>query len=349
MRKTEPAKKKEVADKSEAPMLIESMDAQPVNWNVGYFVEMIDSGTINLDTPVQRGYVWNNKRDSLAIRSILRRIPLSSFYFNKVGKIHECLEGKQRSNAIYRFVKGEYKLHANTAPIEVNGEVFQIAKKTFAQLPKALQNRILSYAIDGYWFDNMSLDEKVEFFILTNSGKPVSAAEISRIRIKSRDVFLSLVEHPALLSAINEVNRRKCKDEDIVSQLWCLCFSGSVSLLQKDIGKILEEAEVTEEQKNEMINAFDYLLELYRAISNDKKKFAKMRKPTHILSLAYMAHVANKKNMSKEDFTAKASNLFSGEGRTVTISEAYNKAVGAGSAKPEQVRIRLNELEKALI
>lgn len=346
-------KKKEVVkndllDTTENPLVIESMDAQKLEWNIGYFVELMDNGDVNFETPVQRGYVWNNKKDSLAIRSILRRVPLSNFYYNRVNGIYEGLEGKQRGTAIYEFVKGRYKLHANTPPIKVNGEVYEIARHTFDELPKTLQNRILTYSLDGHWFDNMSLDEKVEFFILTNSGKPVTAAEISRIRIKSRDMFLSLTEHPVLMSVISENNRRKCKDEDIISQLWCMCFSETDSLLQKDIGPILASTEVTSEQKNEIINAFDYLSEYYKAIGSDKSSFAKSKKPTHILSLAYMAFLASSRKMSKDEYVEKASTLFSGAGRTVTISEAYNKAVGAGSAKPEQMRIRISEIENAL-
>jgi hypothetical protein len=333
----------------EIPVVIESIEAQPISWNVGRMVELVAQGKINFNVPVQRGYVWNNKKDSLAIRSIIRMIPLSNFYFNKVDGIYEGLEGKQRSSAICRFVNNEYKLFAKTPPVKIDGEVFEIARKKFNELPKTIQNRILGYPIDGHWFDNMSLEEKYEFFILTNSGKPVTAADLFRMRIKSRELFWELADHPAIGMSVSEAFKRRFVDEDIVSQLWCMCFNDkSDSLLQKDTGPVLAETDVTNEQKEQLVVALDYLQKLYQDVGSDKKIFSKMRRRTHILSLAYAGYVASKQEISKEDFSQKIISFFTTGDRTASVSDEYNRVVGTGSAKAAQVIIRKAELTKAL-
>ena len=43
----------------------------------------IDRGRIDLHPDYQRGLVWNNKRKSLLIESLMLRIPLPVFYFDE--------------------------------------------------------------------------------------------------------------------------------------------------------------------------------------------------------------------------------------------------------------------------
>ena len=58
-------------------------EANQLNWNVDELIAQNAKGTIDFNVPIQRGYVWDNKRCSLLIHSILLGIPISEFYFSK--------------------------------------------------------------------------------------------------------------------------------------------------------------------------------------------------------------------------------------------------------------------------
>jgi len=324
-------------------------EAAKMDWNINTLIEFIDKEKIDFNHPVQRGATWNSKKDSRLIRSILLGRPISIFYFNKINKHFECLEGKQRSTAIYDFVKGKYKLHASlNSIIDENGEEISIAKHKFETLSELMQNRILRYGLIVYTFENMSTDDKVEFFTDINSGKPVTLADIARIKVLSRDIFMSLIEHPAIQIGVSVKDKRRFADEDIVKNIWCLCYNETPSLLQKDTSPILQTTEVIEVQKQNMINILDYIEKLFIAVDKDKKMRYKLKKTTHFIMLGYMAHKAITLGITNEDFIDKAIGLFTTTDKSTTISDAYNLASISGSARPENVRIRMNVIDDVL-
>jgi hypothetical protein len=286
----------------------------------------------------------------LLIHSILLGIPISEFYFSKTEANHyEGLEGKQRNKALCDFVNNLYKLNANTPPVTADdGSEISIARHTFEKLPAELQNRIRRFALRIFWFDNPSIEDKILIFTRINSGKPVTAADIARIRVLSRKEFLSLVEHPAIAMIVREKGKLRFTDEDIVEDIWILANMDSPSLLNKYRAAVLESNEMTEEQHEEMSKAFDYMLTFYKSVENDKKLLTKLRAKTHVTMLGYMGVMAVRKNISEDVFVDKATAFFSTDGTKTTSSEKYNIASTSGSSKPEQVKDRMDEISKAL-
>ena len=324
-------------------------NANVLNWSVAKLIEQNKKRKINFDVPIQRGYVWNNKRSSLLIHSLMIELPISDFYFNKVGNVFEGLEGKQRNKAICDYVEGIYKLHATTPPVVLDdGTVYEVAKRAFSSLNTELQNKILSYVIRVYWFDNMTDDDKILVFSRINSGLPVSAADIARVKVPSRKAFTKLTEHQALAATVRPQAIRKYVDEDIIQDIYILSYIDNPCLLTAFRTTTLASVEVTEMQKEELINALDYMLAFYQTIKTDKRLYSKLRAKTHITMLGYMAVVALRNDISQEVFIEKAKAFYNGEGRVVTISNAYNMAASSGSARTENVCIRMNEVTAAL-
>lgn len=73
--------------------------------------EMIDRNDINLTPDFQRNLVWDNKRKSRLIESILMRIPLPMFYFSQdeEGRI-SVVDGLQRLSTIREFMDNKLRL-----------------------------------------------------------------------------------------------------------------------------------------------------------------------------------------------------------------------------------------------
>lgn len=318
--------------------------------NIAQLVQMMDSKRISYEGAIQRGYVWDNKRKSRLIRSILLDRAIGMFNYNQIKKnTYEGLDGKQRSNAINEFIKGNYKLHVSTQAVyDENGDKIEIAKRGYKDLPEFLQNKINSYGLIIYCYNNLSVEEKIEIFMDINNGKPVSATEITRINVKSRDVFQELTKHRLIDNVLTATGKKKNIGEDIIEQIWIICYSDSKSLLNKDVAPILNTVEVTEKQKNELLNILDYLAALLTKAGSNKKISRKLKAKTHLVSLAYMAMQAIRNGISDAEYAEKAIKFFTCEGNKATTSDEYNKAVGSGSAKQEQVQIRMKEVEKAL-
>jgi hypothetical protein len=315
-------------------------EANLLGWNINELFEQNAIKTVNFDVPIQRGYVWDNKRCSLLIHSILLGIPISEFYFSKTENgIYEGLEGKQRNKAICDYLNNLYKLHAGTPSVKLkDGTEVSIARHTFDKLPSELQNRIRMFQLRMFWFDNPSTDDKILIFTRINSGKPVTAADIARLKVKSKKIFLSLVEHQAISLIVREKSKLKFTDEDIVEDIWILANFDNTSLYRYR-ATLLEKNDVTDVQHRELIRAFDYMLAFYKSIENDKKLTSKLRAKTHITLLGYMGVLAVRNKISENKFIEKAATFF---------SDAYNAASLSGSSKPEHMQDRMKAVRELL-
>jgi len=215
-------------------------------------------------------------------------------------------------------------------------------------MPK-LRNRILGCGIYGHYFNNLTIAEQKRLFRLKNSGRRVTAAELTHIGAMSWAIFRQLAMHPAIVESMGTKGIQKMYDRDTVEKLWCMCFGGAKSLEAKHIGPILEVTEVTPEQNGTLRQALDYLKYLYDEISSDKKIYNNMKKRSHVLSLGYMGYLALQSGMDKDTYAQYAAEFFNpDEEGEVTVSKAYNEAVNTGSAKSEPMRVRKEEIRKAL-
>jgi uncharacterized protein with ParB-like and HNH nuclease domain len=75
------------------------------NISLDAILRRIKSGTIQLSPDFQRNVVWDNKRKSLLIESLMLNIPIAMFYVSDDGKGNwEVVDGLQRLTAIKEFV-----------------------------------------------------------------------------------------------------------------------------------------------------------------------------------------------------------------------------------------------------
>ena len=327
---------------------VKKVTANKLDWNIATLLQMMDDKEIDFDAAVQRGKVWDPLRNSKFIHSVLLEWSTGIFYFNKTGDIFECLEGKQRSYAMYDFIKNGKKLHNNTPPVrDKNGDLIEIAKRKFDELPDEFKNILMRYGLLIQSYDNMTIDDKIEFFTRINSGKPVTAADISRIKVKSRKTFQKLSKHEAIVTGATEKAKARFIDEDIIKNIWIMCYNENKSLLDRDTSPIFESTEVTKKQEDELYKVLDYMHQFLKYALKTKEVFSKIRAKTHLVSLGYMAFVAIKNSKLEDEYCEKAFKFFDTKDRKPSISDEYNNASASSSAKPENVIIRIKEIEKA--
>lgn len=135
-------------------------------------VRRIDKGRFVLDPDFQRGFVWDKKKQSRLIESILMRIPLPVFYVaeDREGRLI-VVDGRQRLTTLQRFLKGELKLELD--------DRLNLHKKTFSDLEVRLQNRVEDCQLFFYIIDHAVPERaRLDIFERVNGGEVLSRQQM---------------------------------------------------------------------------------------------------------------------------------------------------------------------------
>lgn len=319
-----------------------------INWNARQLAKMSEKGTIRFDHAVQRGYVWDIKRKSLLIHSMLIGYPIPPFYAAKNGEYYDMLDGKQRTNAITDFINGKFEL-TDVPEVEVENEdgtmdMVDVNTLHFDELEEALQDEITAYSLTVYYFDGITEDEVAELFFRLNNGKPLSAIELTRVKAKSMDAIKELGQHKLFKSAFTEKAMARYTNEDIVIKSYAMLHEEAPSMETKVIRPLMADADITKEDRQQLAEVYDRIIAMHGLIE-DKKTARRLLTRTHLLSIVPIIWKSLQVGLSDKQMAEWASEFFSGK-KSASISDIYNQNAGNGSAKKESVRKRLEEIEK---
>lgn len=82
--------------------------ATPNDFNISTIFSLIDSGVIKMP-PFQRNYVWDEKRASKLIESIILGLPVPQvFLYEQEKNSFYVIDGQQRLLSIYFFIKQRF-------------------------------------------------------------------------------------------------------------------------------------------------------------------------------------------------------------------------------------------------
>lgn len=125
-----------------------------------------------MDPDFQRDFIWDERKQSKLIESVLMRIPLPVFYIaeNQDGRV-VVVDGLQRLSTFRHFVEGGLRLRL-PAQSELNN-------KKFADLPARLQNRIEDFNLSLYIIDAKAPEQtRLDIFERVNSGVALSRQQM---------------------------------------------------------------------------------------------------------------------------------------------------------------------------
>ncbi|HEX6206130.1 MAG TPA: DUF262 domain-containing protein [Solirubrobacterales bacterium] len=99
---------------------------QPYDLSVGDLVSQVQDGSLTLNPVYQRRYVWDNKKASKLVESLLINVPIPVCY---LAEEHDgsraTIDGQQRLRSLYRFLGNEFPLRGLEVLNELNGKRFQ--------------------------------------------------------------------------------------------------------------------------------------------------------------------------------------------------------------------------------
>lgn len=105
----------------EIPQEVRKITTQAYDKSVYDIVRMIEDKDIRLDPDYQRNYVWDNKKASMLIESIILNVPIPVIYVSQEkDDSWSVIDGLQRLNSLKRFFDGKFKLSGLEILSELN-------------------------------------------------------------------------------------------------------------------------------------------------------------------------------------------------------------------------------------
>lgn len=150
---------------------------------------LIEKGFVELNPEYQRDVVWDPKRSSGLIESLMAGYFIPPIIFNvqerEGRKFRICVDGKQRLSSICMFMKGEIGFEDSSTPPKkwyyCNPTVDVVHKNTNHLIMPAKTKAIFrNRSFCCYEFQNLSASVEENMFQLVQRGMPLSPAEKMR-------------------------------------------------------------------------------------------------------------------------------------------------------------------------
>ncbi len=329
-----------------------------ISWNINQIVKGMNNGTIRFDNAIQRGYVWDKKRASLLIDSVLREYPVPPIFTIKTEEkikvkskevsVYDCIDGKQRSTTFKLFMENAFKLEGLEPIIQSDGSEIDINGLTFEELDEEMQDAIKSYTLTVYYFSDITDDEVAEMMSRLNNGKVLTGTENARIKAKQLDTIKELASHNLLTNYLTEKAIKGYVNEDIVIK-FALLLSEQTELSNKNVREAYETYSFGESTCKSINDTMDFVLEAIEDSTDNKKLIKRMTSKANLITILYVAHeYLINGNSDVSEFADKLAEFFNGtEG--ATISEDYNDACTNGTMRSANVLTRNDEFYKYVI
>jgi len=337
-----------------------SLNRSTINWNSRQIYNMVRTGVIDFSAVVQRSFVWEKKRRSALIESIIIGYPVPAVFAKRQkendpesnASVYFIMDGKQRLSTISSYLEDEFTL-SDLPPVHYHNvetnteEEFDISGKKFSELPDSIKDIINTFTINVEYFDDLTDEEEKELFKRLNAGKPLSAK--NRTIASCKDIYrlIEVGEHELFKEMLTERARGNKSQVAIVVKFWCMLNRNisEVSFESRILNPLVENTEISEEEKNEIVRVLDYAHEVHEKLLERKlKKVAKkFYKETHLVSLVPYLNAGINSGIDVEKFADWVEEVFDSENGVTTLP-AYNDATLSGVAKNSKIIERDNAL-----
>ena len=334
------------------------IEGSSITWTCKQIVKMIDKKTICFDNVVQRSFVWERHRMSELIWSIIMGYPIPPVYAERGEsnddkvKVYDVMDGQQRNTTIYKFMKDEFAL-TELKPIPYLDEdgnecEVDISGKKFSELEEELQDVIESATITVKYYDDLNQTQKAEMFRRLNNGKPLSAKSRTLASAKDIGKLIDIGSHKLFEEMLTDKARANKNQAVIVVKAWAMINRDiqDISFASKVFNPMIEETEITDAEKFELNNIFDYIVNVHdELIGNKEKEVAKkLYTEVHLISLIPYIKKAMENDISEAMFAEYLVNFFKTENNT-EVYDRYASAIIGGISSNTSIVTRHNALE----
>lgn len=271
---------------------------------------------------------------SMLIDTMIRGLPIPPMYCNCIfedikNKIYDFLDGKQRTMTIIKFLNDEFPL-INIPTFEYeDGTEVDLNGKSYSQLPEEYQDRIKTYNLTVYYYDNMDQEDAIEMFCRLNNGKAPTAIELTRANAESINEVIKLGSHELFKIALSERSLTGYANEDIVIKTWILLYGEKKSFETKNVRPIMKTANISDEQVEKISRLFDLYIEVYNILLDEKERniARKLLNKTNMISLISIFDKGIDIDIKARVFKDWIYSFFGNEKGNVSTNERYNDLI----------------------
>lgn len=207
----------------EIPTEVRKINTQAYDKSVSDIVRMMKDGDINLNPEYQRNYIWDNKKASMLIESIVLNVPIPVIYVSQeADDTWTVIDGLQRLNSLKRFFDRDFKLSGLELLSDLNkSDAHTLNPKALRMLKNGLL-RIIVISHDSHE------EIKYDVFMRLNRGSvKLNEQELRNClyRGKFNELLknLSLNKHLQILMNAKEPHKRMIDCELILRFLALRC------------------------------------------------------------------------------------------------------------------------------
>jgi len=328
-------------------------------YTLGLLIDRLENKEINFFTLYQRRFgLWDLKKQSRFIESILLRLPLPAFYFDETDdNLWQVIDGLQRTHAIREFVV-ENKLQL--AGLEFLGQ-FNGCK--YSDLPRELQRRIKTEQISVFVVQKGTPDEvKINIFKRINTGGLLLTPQEIRHAV-NQGVAAKFVAELASLEQFKEatcyiIKPDRMEDCDFVTRFisfYLLPYQNYEpdldSFMTKGMRAIKEKAtpETREKMKSDFIKAMNTAMSVFGEDAFRKRENSEdRRKPLNKALFEVLSVNFAKLNETQMACLLERKVIFQEKFMAINRDAKFKSALSAGTAQKDNVHLRFLAIERII-
>lgn len=329
-----------------------------ITWNVKQIAKSTTNGSMVFDNAIQRRYVWDKKRQSMLIDSVLRSFPIPPMYTVKTdidapegckkgSKVFDCIDGKQRCETFRAFKNNEFTLVGLDLFTDENGNEIDLNGLTYDELPEEMKDIFDSYNLTVYFFTDITDDEIADMMARLNNGKPLTGIEQARITASNLSTIIDFAHHHLFTENMTASAIESYNNEDILIKTVMQLYENQFELSAKNVKEMYAKFNLTEDQKNHLINIFDETLAVIDAVkaTNNKSVIRKIVRKTNLINLIYL--VAKNLGNDTDHMAAFVIDFFDNSDNHTEYKRAYNEASTNGTNRSTNVIARNEAMANA--
>ena len=241
---------------------------QPKDFSIRELYSMYKDGDLDPRPKFQRYFVWDNKKCSRLIESILIEVPIPNIFIAEDDKgKYFVIDGQQRLTSFINFMDGELVLKGLLVMHELNG-------KKYAELPDELKFRFKKSTIHTIVIEKESQKEiRFEIYERLNTGSvKLNDQEIRNCiyRGSYNELLMDLSDNKEFLELLGlKKHHNRMLDRELILRFFALYHKTYLKYKQpmKSFlnNEMEEKSNLSEAEKNDLKNKFKKSVELTRA------------------------------------------------------------------------------------
>jgi len=286
--------------------------------------------------------VWSILADSYIPPIVLLKDPDGVDEKGKQQFQYQICDGLQRLSTLFDFMNDNFKLHASTPEVELDGTIYDLNGLIFSELSDECKDRVSGYRFSIQCIENYTAEEAERLFYNINSGVALSLTQKSKPRLGEEicTFMREQLEKPFFTQGINLSTAQAIREDDFY-----LCLA-SIMLLDEDycgyksisMSECLKYSEIlrnsfSDDKKLEIMEITDYLSQVF----NVKSKYLRKNNVPPVIVLAKQALVDK---IEADCFKAFLDEFFAKE------TEEYKEFSGSGNVKLVNISGRMSVLKR---